>query len=667
MQNTQSSGRPWWSKMAIYWLDRQIALTFHSNLHPSEGKAKILQSLHLDDFNQFLTMRGYTLRGFTADNTNSVSGPTSDNWDNAGEGDTDTISDDLTDLQGKHVFLHPSGQGSLITCFFTLQKISPYSTAGTSVMSNVGSIYSTNSTNYNDETRWIIDQINSIRGDLLSNSQVTILNASPNWLCAGTPAVGGCGTHGCPLSPPFPAESGSGKWHTILPDISPDLQQRTGEGVTVFVLDTRPSKDQVTNAAKLAGEQNPLLQTIAQQMGEQNGTFVFTGPDNEPFVPSVLENDNPMQPFTGRDIFGRLTGYEMSDHGLFVAGLIRDIAPGARIECLRVLNDYGVGSASVLIKALESIHNRMLKTNPDTSVQGDLYGKPIVINLSLVTTPHQEDFSQLWSGDDATDHEPLTVNLHAIIQSLTALGAVVVGSAGNDSDSRQALPPLLPTMMQTSTTRMLPRYPAAFPEVIAVGAVDGTGHAAAYSNYPVAPGSAQNNGIATYGGGMPVPSFPTSVAEAEAEAAQGWLPFDPAHMIDIDRNKLDALLGLYTADHYPALSADDVPSEYKTPNTSGWAYWSGTSFATPIISALAARILDQLNKNVNLRPYQWHHAVLKALTTGLVQEEYTANGKPLPLVTEFSQGGINVGLVRAEQTNPQTEGSTVKVEAMSAD
>ncbi len=666
MQNTQSSGRPWWSKMAIYWLDRQIALTFHSDLHPSEGKAKILQSLHLDDFNQFLTMRGYTLRAFTADNTNSVSGPISDDWDGGGTGDTSVVSDDLTDLQGKHIFLHPSGQGSLVTCFFTLQKISPYSTAGTSVMSSVGSVYNTNATNYNDETRWIIDQINSARGDLLNNSQVTILNAAPNWLCASTPATGGCGTHGCPLSPPFPAESASGKWHTILPDISQDLQQRTGEGVTVFVLDTRPSINQVLNAAKLAGEQNPLLQTIAQQMSGQNGAFVFAGADDEPFVPSVLENDNPMQPFTGRDIFGRLTGYEMSDHGLFVAGLIRDIAPGARIECMRVLNDYGVGSASVLIKALESIHNRMLKLNPDTSAQGDLYGKPVVINLSLVTTPHQEDFSQLWSGDDTTDHEPLTVNLHAVIQSLTTLGAVVVGSAGNDSDNRQMLPPVQPSMMQTMTARMLPRYPAAFPEVIAVGAVDGSGHAAAYSNYPVTPGSAQNNGVATYGGGVPVPVFSTSAAAA-VQTAQNWQPFDPTHMIDVDRNKLDALLGLYTSDHYPALSADDVPGDYKAPNTSAWAYWSGTSFATPIISALAARLLEQLGKTANLRPYQWHHAVLKALTTAQAQEEYTANGEPLPRVAEFSQGGINVGLVRAEQAAPQAASSTAKAEAVSAD
>src|SRR5260370_28674972 len=54
--------------------------------------------------------------------------------------------------------------------------------------------------------------------------------------------------------------------------------------------------------------------------------------------------------------------------------------------------------------------------------------------------------------------------------------------------------------------RVGPRYPAAFPEVISVGAVDGQGNATLYRDYPAAPPN--HNGIATYGGGPSTP-FPS--------------------------------------------------------------------------------------------------------------------------------------------------------------
>jgi subtilisin family serine protease len=45
------------------------------------------------------------------------------------------------------------------------------------------------------------------------------------------------------------------------------------------------------------------------------------------------------------------------------------------------------------------------------------------------------------------------------------------------------------------------------------------------------------------------------------------------------------MVGLYTQTEVPSA---DGPGK---PNTSGWVYWSGTSFATPVISGMAANVL----------------------------------------------------------------------------
>lgn len=38
----------------------------------------------------------------------------------------------------------------------------------------------------------------------------------------------------------------------------------------------------------------------------------------------------------------------MPNHGLIIAGIIRDPAPQAQIECIRVLNDYRVSDTNTL-------------------------------------------------------------------------------------------------------------------------------------------------------------------------------------------------------------------------------------------------------------------------------------------------------------------------------
>ena len=106
---------------------------------------------------------------------------------------------------------------------------------------------------------------------------------------------------------------------------------------------------------------------------------------------------------------------------------------------------------------------------------------------------------------------------------------------------------------------------------IAVGAATSAGAAASYSCYP------GPRGIATYGGEVP-----------------DVQPLDPPSSNPVVTVK-DAPRGIYSSVEFPPLS--DVPADppeqyYEAPNVHAWAYWMGTSFATPIVSAVTARILE---------------------------------------------------------------------------
>src|SRR5579883_630855 len=657
-KNQQETYAPWWSKMVVYWLEDQVAITFLSDLPLAAEKSNIIASLNLDGLNRFLGMNGYRLSSFGEHDVRHMM--KTDAATEAAALEHKGKNGNLNSLLGKHLFLHPSGQGTLVKCFFHVEQTAGYSMSGSPVMSGMGAgmggMYAGggSSMGMSSAVSAVVNLINSNRAELKRQAQISIVSASPNWLCGGTP-VGGCLTHGCPLTPPVPVEELSPLWHITLPALSSTMQEKTGAGVTVFVLDTFPESAQIIEAAQRAGDNNLLLQTIVDQINGASPAFILNDPDIS--LPTILDTDNPEQPATGRDICGKLSGYDVRDHGLFVAGIIRDIVPAATIECIRVLNNFGVGTVSVLVEALETIHHRMSPLDPNTGREGDLYNKPVIINMSMVTMPHQEEIVQLWSANGFSnevkvtdDTEPLKNGLHAIIQSLSALGAVIVSAAGNDSDVRQCLPPSHPNRMIVSTQRMHPRYPAAFPEVISVGAVDGNGHAALYSNDPVGAGSMLHNGVATWGGGIPTPIFP--VAGPCDPAPEDCAPFDADCMTSVDLTTIDALVGVYTACCYPSLSVDDVPSEYRAPNDHGWAYWSGKSFATPIISAVAARLLEELSTNPTTSEYPdlWHYHVMRAFTSSAGQSQWLTGKGPLPLEPEFSRdAGVNIGVLAARQ------------------
>jgi hypothetical protein len=450
----------------------------------------------------------------------------------------------------------PTDFGDIHTSVISFLKIGPARGAGGPLAERAlpGNGHGSN----NDESliRTIVTTLNHGLGHLNRNSMVPIAFSAPAWLCGGTYTG-----QGCPLTPPMPVEDACSNWHIRLPDLDSRLKSKKGDGVTVFILDAFPERGVISRAARDAGNDNRLLSKVNDNKTVSFDYNLMSG------VQEILDMASTGNAAVGKDVYGNHYPIRMPDHGLFIAGIVRDVAPKAKIECIRVLNDLCVGDLHKLVRALWRIYKRMLAVNPDTGQKGDLYQQPVVINLSLVI-PTDEEAWQKQINPVVRGFNIIQAPLHSAITSLTQVGAIVVASAGNEGDLRE---------MGPEGKRPMALYPAAFGEsidnVIAVGAVTSTDTATAAS-YSCYPGS---RGIATYGGEVP--------------AVQ---PLDPPSSNPVVTIK-DALRGIYSSVEYPPLSAvpADPPEQYyAAPNDHAWAYWIGTSFATPIVSAVAARILE---------------------------------------------------------------------------
>ena len=223
------------------------------------------------------------------------------------------------------------------------------------------------------------------------------------------------------------------------------------------------------------------------------------------------------------------------DHGIFVAGLAHAAAPEANIHLYRVLDGSGVGDVQSIGKQIIRFINEF---QPNSNV-------PAVINLSLGITCESPI-----SDQDREDLRAFQALLHGAFE---AGSSVIVAAAGNDSN-RNATPN--PVVLD-------PAYPADQTFVIGVGAstkMDDTGtvkpscysHAPEYHEF-----------------GLYVPAgdgFDSSSASNPPECTARYSSC-------IDNQCPYAVLSF----------AATSPSKY--------AYWSGTSFATPLASGLAARLI----------------------------------------------------------------------------
>jgi len=375
----------------------------------------------------------------------------------------------------------------------------------------------------------------------LAQAGLFLVSAMPNWLVTAAPALYGDGGPAIPPQPAPPLDlptAGNSPvgWHISSVNSGLPLDPKGAEEVTIAVLDTAPPPDLVLSAAMRPElRRNWLLQRLAANLRSENGSFEIAY-DRYPVTGDVS---------TGRDLYGEPAYYSMPDHSIFVAGLMRDIAPRAHIRVIRVLNDFGGGDLYNLFAAL-------------TDLEQELHARTIahlVINLSLTIMPDLRRLPYIWFDDREWPSTQLTgairalthieAGLQLVFESLYTQGALIVAAAGNDSSraSKQGQRP------------RPPRAPARYPSTLGVTSVNSRFEPSRFAN--AANVSPLDAGVATFGGDY-----------YGSKDANG-LP--------------DAVRGVYISPTFPGGEQ----------NTTGWADWCGSSFATAIISGLGAHLVAQ--------------------------------------------------------------------------
>lgn len=223
-------------------------------------------------------------------------------------------------------------------------------------------------------------------------------------------------------------------------------------------------------------------------------------------------------------------------HGTFIAGIIRQTCPDADIVSIEVMGGDGIVEEGLLIQSLDSVLNTHVRAQHGG---GERAGIVDVVSLSLGyyhEHPADRDFDSL---------------LWPVLDALGRAGVLVVASAGNDATTR-------------------PLYPAAFTPY-----PDGVVTECALDSLPVVSVSALNPAGST----------------ALFSNAGAWVN---AHQYGAAIvSTMPQLDGGEQAGYQVELAGDIRATIDPDAFQGGFATWSGTSFAAPVLAGkLAQYLLD---------------------------------------------------------------------------
>jgi hypothetical protein len=245
------------------------------------------------------------------------------------------------------------------------------------------------------------------------------------------------------------------------------------------------------------------------------------------------------------------------------------------MRLIRVLNHFGLGSFTSVLVAVTALiqakqpDDRLIvnlslgmlppfEQLPDTwfgfPIEG-LPGCPPNVDMQVLadgTRLTREDMREQLKRDKSPVNEALAMleaPMQQLMVALEAHNCLVVAAAGNDSVSHGI----------DRRPRWKPRVPACYDQTLGVAATSIQAQSAArYSNRGdlESPPEPVRDAVATFGGDLDSDGVSPSAG----------------------------VIGVYSSKRFPPV----LPPAPRPRNLTGWAEWSGTSFATPIMSGIAA-------------------------------------------------------------------------------
>lgn len=417
---------------------------------------------------------------------------------------------------------------------------------------------------------------------------LTIQSIAPNWLISGASQGGATGGPGG-LPKPFKTENGDPlqvpyRFEALKTLLNEKGLYGEGENVDVAVLDTAPCGHDLVMAYK-EWNKHPLINELLGPNGKLQ------------LYPATYEELLRL----GNTSMNR-HDYQMTDHGLFAAGIIHSIVPKATIHLIEVLNPFGVGDLESLtgglLRVLQDIYKPETKRRLVVNCSWMLE-LPLVIDHCYAQSNTDPDFEFEQAVLKMIEDDPNPIEtkrqafwLKALCDRLSMLGAQVVAAAGNDwSHSKEQNKAKGGDQTKKSNgqaeeprvTAPAARYPAALNEVVGVGALppnskdsqSGKHRVSDFSNLGDKPAG---YGIMTLGG-------------EEGKDNNG---------------KEKGVLGLYLGEKFPervpnSPNKDEMTiSDRKSDEKNPWAWWAGTSFATPVLTGTIAAVLSILPESNNM-------------------------------------------------------------------